>query len=135
MGAQDSLYSRRMVHLVRSLPLAALLLASCASQLGGCSDKVPQPSEDEVSALISAFETSGLSLERNGEVMDNAKAAKWFRTKWARRAANIRTGEDFIKSVADHSTETKKPYLIILANGKKEPSNAWFTARLKELRR
>lgn len=106
--------------------IAALLLTlSCTRD---------QPKDLEISALITAFESSGLSLERNGEQLHNAEASQWLRRKLTARSSDVRSPEDFIRRVADHSSETKKPYLIILSDGTKELSAEWFNAKLKEMR-
>jgi hypothetical protein len=95
----------------------------------------PVPAENrEVVALMDAFVRSGLSLERNGETLDNVKATEWLRSKLRHRASDVLTAEDFLVRVVDHSSETKKPYLVILPDGTKQPSSEWFGARLKEIR-
>ena len=83
---------------------------------------------------MDAFVRSGLSLERNGETLDNIKATEWLRSKLKQRATDVLSAEDFLVRVVDHSSETKKPYLVILSDGTKQPSSEWFGARLKEIR-
>lgn len=113
----------------------ALLTAGCPPEKSTQPAAAPASNTVEASALIVAFEQSNLSFERNGEIMPNAKAATWLRTKLRNRAEHVRNGDDFIVWVADHSSETKKPYAIVLADGTKTPSAEWFRARLKELRK
>lgn len=118
-----------------------LFAVACVLPLAGCKPEpapVPpasQVADREIEALLVAFEKSGLSFERNGEAYDNSKAGTWLRLKWSRRAKSIHSAEDFIRQVAHHSSETKQPYQVILADGTKEASAAWFSARLEEFRR
>lgn len=89
----------------------------------------------EVESLLTAYEKSGLALERNGETLDNASAVRWLRKKWIKRRDAVHSAEDFIYLVADHSSETKEPYRIILPDARKPTSAEWFSDRLRELRK
>jgi hypothetical protein len=122
--------------MLRTLLVVSALFVSCTEPtVVAPKPAAPPPGEAESTALLNAFEKSGLSVERNGKVLGNAEATKWFRRKWARRKASIQTGEDFILRVVHHSSATKQPYQVVRADGTKEPSADWFTARLKELRK
>lgn len=114
--------------------LAVLVVASACEKSSEKKAPVKLSPQGEVSALLIAFETSGASLERNGEVLDNQKAATWLRSKASKRAAMVHGAEDFIEHVADHSSQTKTPYTVVLKDGTRVGANAWFRARLAELR-
>ncbi|MDP1821701.1 MAG: DUF5329 family protein [Archangium sp.] len=122
------------MQLVRTSMLAVLVVASACEKSSEKKAPVKLSPQGEVSALLIAFETSGASLERNGEVLDNQKAATWLRSKASKRAAMVHGAEDFIEHVADHSSQTKTPYTVVLKDGTRVGANAWFRARLAELR-
>ena len=101
--------------------------------------KGPQTEEQKIEYLIRSIEVSGLGFIRNGTAYDSVKAAAHLREKWdysrkrPRLAQYVATARDFIKNIASASSLSKKPYQIVLKDGKQIPSGEWLTKRLEKL--
>lgn len=123
--------------LASRFPVAvSAMMCVLAFTLGACkrTPKIAPAAEREIRSLLDAFEKSGLQFERNSKIIPNADASKWLRQKWERRRRHILSTENFIDHVADHSSETKQPYVLVAPDGKRIQSSSWFREQLGRLR-
>lgn len=105
--------------------LAALLLALAGT---GAAQSI----DPAVAALLSAVETSGCQMERNGEVHDGKSAAEHLRMKLDRSGRPGMSADLFIDRVASGSSLSGKPYHVLCPGQAPAESRAWLRARLAE---
>jgi Family of unknown function (DUF5329) len=105
--------------------LGALLLALASSVAA-------QSIDPAVAALLSAVETSGCQMERNGEVHDGKAASEHLRMKLERSGRPGMSADLFIDRVASGSSLSGKPYRVLCPGQPPVESRAWLRARLAE---
>lgn len=82
--------------------------------------------------LIESVEAlEGAKFIRNGREYDARAASSHLRLKLTTLGDRVRTAEDFINLCASRSSMTGKPYVIILADGSRLQSEAFFRSRLQ----
>jgi len=117
----------------------ALLLAwlAAASMSFGAFAAEPLPAaKAEVGQLLARLENSGCQFQRNGSWHSAAEARVHLQRKYQYLLDKhlLRTTEDFIALGAAQSSTSGKSYLVKCAGQPQVTSQAWMTARLKELR-
>jgi hypothetical protein len=112
-----------------------LLLVWMAHAAGGEASALPDSERRLIEALITSVEQlRDARFIRNGKDYSAPDAARFLRTKWESREAEVRSAQDFIEKVATRSSTTGRPYLIRHADGREQPSAELLRARLSELR-
>lgn len=78
------------------------------------------PTEAQKIQLLITYveQLKGVTFIRNGDEHSAKDAAKFFRKKFDRKKAEIKTARDFISKCASVSTTSGKPYQIKFADGK-----------------
>jgi hypothetical protein len=92
--------------------------------------------QQKIDSMLNSLANSDVTFIRNGEEHDGKWAADHLRQKQAEiqtSGETINTAQDFIKKVATSSRESKKPYIVKLANGKMEPAPKYFQDLLMHL--
>lgn len=85
----------------------------------------------KIEALIEAIAAlDGAFFQRNDDWYPPDKAATHLQRKWAWKATQVHSAEDFIRVVATQSSETGQRYRIRLADGQQIDSAQWFHDRL-----
>ena len=94
----------------------------------------PMTEQQKIEAMIHGIEVlPGAKFIRNGSSYDGKAAADHLRMKLRNAGARVRTAEQFITTVASGSSMSGQPYQIVLADGRKITSEAYFRAELKQL--
>jgi hypothetical protein len=101
----------------------------------GTAAAAPSPVEArKIEHLIAAVEQlSGAKFIRNGTAYDASKAADHLRLKLREAGERVENAEDFIRLCASRSSVSGKPYEIVFDDGRRVTSEAFLSAKLKEL--
>lgn len=91
----------------------------------------------EIDQLLARLETSGCRFQRNGSWYPAAEAKTHLLRKleYFDDRSGVASTEQFIALVASRSSVSGKPYLVRCAAEQAVESQAWLTARLREIRR
>lgn len=101
----------------------------------GTAAAAPSPVEArKIGHLIAAVEQlRDAKFIRNGTAYDAGKAADHLRLKLREAGDRIQNAEDFIRLCASRSSVSGKPYEIVFEDGRRLTSEAFLSAKLKEL--
>ena len=88
----------------------------------------------EIDYLLSTLGSSECVFVRNGKRHSAEKAEEHLRMKYKRGRRYATSTETFIERLASKSSMTRKLYMIECPGVEPEPTGAWLTQRLEELR-
>ena len=117
------------------LTILGFLLAILLPPAPVSAENPKSPTEREkIEYLLGRIENSGIRFERNGTEYDGKKAREHleFKLNWA--GSRIKTAEQFIRRLATESSESGKPYHVILPDGRRIESAVWLRTQLANLR-
>lgn len=100
--------------------------------------QAPSPATSrEIGGLFAALEGSGCEFYRNGSWYGARKASDHLQRKYdyLLKKRLVASAESFIDLAASESSLSGKPYLVRCGNAAPVPSKAWFTGKLRELRK
>jgi hypothetical protein len=90
--------------------------------------------DPEIDYLLRSIGSSDCVFIRNGKRHTAEKAEEHLRMKYDRGRRYATSAEAFIERLASKSSITRKLYMIECPGMDPEPSGAWLTQRLEELR-
>lgn len=88
----------------------------------------------EIEYLLSSIGSSECVFVRNGSRHSAEKAEEHLRMKYKRGRRHATSTEAFIERLASKSSMTRKLYMMECPGVEPEPTGAWLTQRLEELR-
>lgn len=88
----------------------------------------------EIDYLLSTLGSSECVFVRNGKRHSAEKAEEHLRMKYKRGRRYATSTEAFIERLASKSSMTRKLYMIECPGVEPEPTGAWLTQRLEDLR-
>ena len=115
--------------------MRATLSSFALALLAWTAAAAPNPVEArKIEHLIAAVEQlQNAKFIRNGTAYDARKAADHLRLKLREAGERVASAEDFIRLCGSRSSVSGKPYEIVFDDGKRTTSEAFLSARLKEL--
>jgi hypothetical protein len=115
--------------------MRSALSAFALALLAWTAAAAPNPVEArKIEHLIAAVEQlQNAKFIRNGTAYDARKAADHLRLKLREAGERVASAEDFIRLCGSRSSVSGKPYEIVFDDGKRMTSEAFLSARLKEL--
>ncbi len=109
--------------------LCMLLISSVAAPSLTEASCLPESEKQKIEALIRTVENlKDAVFIRNGKEYTARMAAEFLRRKWAARAAQVCSVEDFIDKVASFSSTTGRPYLVRFPDGREMKVAQFFHA-------
>jgi hypothetical protein len=114
------------------LLLSTLLLLSAPTHAADLSPSARM----EIDALLTRLGTSDCRFYRNGSWYDASKARDHMQAKldYLVKKGTIASTEDFIEKVGTKSMLSGKPYKVSCPQQDEQPSAAWFSSELRQIR-
>lgn len=116
---------------------AAIFLALLASSLmAPVMAATPAPVRSEIGSLLARLESSGCRFNRNGDWHAGAEAKGHLLRKLdaIEGKTTVASTERFIELAATRSSSSGKDYQVQCGGEAPQPSAAWLTAQLRQLR-
>lgn len=128
-----------LVQAARAALRATLLGGLSLAGLWGASvhaAPLPEAARQEVHALLGRLESSGCKFRRNGSWYSATESKDHLLRKldYLEKKASITTTEAFLEAAASRSSMSGVEYQVQCADNAAQPSAAWLTQQLQQLR-